>query len=209
MITAPETPDRRQKLIDAAIHLIRERGYSGTSVDLICAEAGVTKGAFFHYFASKEDIGEAALNAWMGRWFQHLDSAALDAIDDPLDRVNALFDLMTRAYLHPDTLNGCLVGTIAQELAPTNRRLGEVCHSHLESWLENTTQLLADAKQEKQTTREFDPRSLALHMMSIVQGSLLVAKTFRDHEAAANSIAHSRAYVNSFFVSKDNEGDQA
>jgi TetR/AcrR family transcriptional repressor of nem operon len=199
-MTTLTPPDRKQKLIEAAIHLIRERGYTGTTVDLICAEAGVTKGSFFHYFTSKEDIGEAALNAWMGRWFQGLDSMKFEEIQDPLDRVNALFDLMTMAYLHPDTLNGCLVGTVAQELAPVNRRLGDICERHLNSWLEHTTKLLEDAKRARATTRDFDPRSLAMHMMSIVQGSLLVAKTMRDSDIAANSIAHSRAYVNSFFV---------
>ena len=46
------TKDSRDKLLDAAMHVIRQKGYDATTVDDICAEAGLTKGAFFHHFAS-------------------------------------------------------------------------------------------------------------------------------------------------------------
>jgi len=44
----------RRKLLDAAVYVIRSKGYSAARVEDICAEAGLTKGAFFHHFASKE-----------------------------------------------------------------------------------------------------------------------------------------------------------
>ena len=50
----------RRKLLDSALRLIRAQGYSATSVDDLCAAAGVTKGAFFHHFKSKEELGVAA-----------------------------------------------------------------------------------------------------------------------------------------------------
>ena len=49
-----------QKLLDAAVHVIRSKGYSAARVEDICAEAGLTKGAFFHHFASKEACAAAA-----------------------------------------------------------------------------------------------------------------------------------------------------
>jgi AcrR family transcriptional regulator len=50
----------RQKLLDATLALIRKKGYSSTSVDELCAQAGVTKGAFFHHFKSKDALAIAA-----------------------------------------------------------------------------------------------------------------------------------------------------
>ena len=49
-----------QKLLDAAVHVIRSKGYSAARVEDICAEAGLTKGAFFHHLASKEAFVIAA-----------------------------------------------------------------------------------------------------------------------------------------------------
>src|SRR3979490_2916419 len=55
---------RREKLLDAALATIREKGYSSPSVDELCAQAGVSKGAFFHYFKSKDALAVAAAKHW-------------------------------------------------------------------------------------------------------------------------------------------------
>ena len=55
-----KTENARSKLLDAAIALIRQQGFSATTVDQLCGMAGVTKGAFFHHFASKDALGAAA-----------------------------------------------------------------------------------------------------------------------------------------------------
>ena len=54
----------RERLLLAAFGLIRSKGFNATSVDDLCAAAGVTKGAFFHHFPSKEALGAAAATHW-------------------------------------------------------------------------------------------------------------------------------------------------
>ena len=56
--------DARAKLLDAALAVIRRKGYSAATVDELCAAAGVTKGAFFHHFKSKDALGVAAADHW-------------------------------------------------------------------------------------------------------------------------------------------------
>ena len=57
---AADKQTARDKILDAAVRVIRAQGYAGTSVDELCAAAGVTKGAFFHHFKSKEAAAVAA-----------------------------------------------------------------------------------------------------------------------------------------------------
>ena len=57
-------PSAKSKLIDAAQLLVRRQGYAATSVDEICTSAGVSKGAFFHHFTSKEALAAAAADQW-------------------------------------------------------------------------------------------------------------------------------------------------
>src|SRR5580700_9360973 len=102
----PQSPKAgaRQKLLDAALSLIREKGYSATSVDELCAQAGVTKGAFFHHFRSKDALAVAAANLWSELTAALFETAPYHQHSDPLDRVLGYLDFR----------NALLKGEIAQ-----------------------------------------------------------------------------------------------
>ena len=60
----PARGGARIALLNAAHKLVRQKGWTATSVDDLCADAGGTKGAFFHPFASKDELGVAAAEHW-------------------------------------------------------------------------------------------------------------------------------------------------
>ncbi len=82
----------RSKLLDAAIEIIRKKGYAATSVDELCTSAGVTKGAFFHHFPSKDSLAVAAVNQWTDDATEFFATAPYRRFDDPLDRVLGYLD---------------------------------------------------------------------------------------------------------------------
>lgn len=182
------------------MNLVLRQGYSATTVDQICAEAGVTKGAFFHYFKSKEEIGKAAMERWSGFWQMILERAEFGSIADPVTRVFHLLDVMSRAYLDTGVETGCVVGTVAQEVSGYNRSLGDLAEEHLEVWKRTTTALLEDARPFAKL--DFNAAGLAEFMMAIVQGTLLVAKSRQDRGQILNNMAHLRSYLNTIFGRK-------
>src|ERR1700677_2324246 len=90
---APQTlSEPKTKLLDAALGVIRAKGYTATTVEDICQAAGVTKGSFFHHFKTKEQLAiEAA--AHFGRLAGKLFDAPYRDAPDPLDRVLGYVDL--------------------------------------------------------------------------------------------------------------------
>jgi AcrR family transcriptional regulator len=75
---AQEAPAARvpERLIARAVRLFAEQGYEGTSVQEIVAAAGVTKGAMYHYFASKDDLLFEVYNRLLGLQTEHLNAIA-------------------------------------------------------------------------------------------------------------------------------------
>ena len=82
---------RSAELLDCAQRLFFERGYDNTTVNDIIAEAGLSKGAFYHYFASKEALLEALAARLAHDSLAELRPMLEDPSLDAVGRLNALF----------------------------------------------------------------------------------------------------------------------
>ena len=82
----------KQRIINAALSEIRTNGYSATTVDNLCEKAGVTKGAFFHHFKSKEDLAVNAADYWSSMTGDFFAQAPYHKHSDPLARILGYVD---------------------------------------------------------------------------------------------------------------------
>lgn len=198
----------RQKLVDAAMVLMRRQGFAATTVDQICAEAGVTKGAFFHYFKSKDEIGGAAVEAWCRGRVEGYRSDLGDPEDDPLVRLNRMLGgLIESARQPPDGLLACLLGMVSQELGATHETMRKACSAALAGWTGFVASLLREAKETHPVRTDFDPEEIAWMLNGLWQGSLLVAKTRRDPDVVINNFRHARVYIEGLFAESAVCGD--
>ena len=194
-----ELPDKKRRLIGATLVLVLRQGFAATSVDQICAEAGVTKGSFFHYFASKEEIGRVAMHAWSGGWDAILAASGIVELEDPLKRIDRLFEVMHATYLNADMPVGCVNGTIAQETAGSNETFRADCASHFDAWVDRVAAMLAEARVKHPPKVDFDPEEVARLLIALVQGSMLVAKAWQDREVIGANLRHAKSYLDGLF----------
>src|SRR4051794_8483338 len=132
-IDASQTPQHpsEARFLDAALEVIRTKGYGATSVDDLCAAAGLGKGSFFHHFESKEALAVAAARHFAARADMLFASAPYRSREDPLQRLLGYIDFRR------DLLQGelaevtCLFGTLVQETYDTHPAIRSVCERHL------------------------------------------------------------------------------
>jgi TetR/AcrR family transcriptional repressor of nem operon len=197
--TSRHPEETRKKIIESAIALILQQGFSATGVEQICQAAGVTKGAFFHHFASKEEAGQAALAAWAAHGSALYAAAKNEPARHPLDHLHRLFDIMIDIVPHPAAPLTCVVGIVSQETAVSHPGLREACSTYLTNWTEFARQLLAEAKAALPPRIDFDPAEVAWFLNSLWQGSMLVAKTTQHPDHVVRNLERARAYVDSLF----------
>src|ERR1700744_3118887 len=128
MSTTEVRHESKTKLLDAAIRVIRSKGYCATRIEDICEAAGLTKGSFFHHFDSKEALALAAVDYWIESTGAFFASAPYRDLADPGARLLAYVDFR-KALLKGELAEfTCLVGTMVQEIYDTRPELREACY---------------------------------------------------------------------------------
>jgi TetR/AcrR family transcriptional repressor of nem operon len=202
----PSKTSARAKLLDAALTVIRQKGYTATTVDDLCAAAGVTKGAFFHHFPSKEALGVAAADYWSEITGALFAAAPYHTHADPLDRVLAYIDFR-KALLKGEVPEfTCLVGTMVQEIYESAPAIREACDASISGHAATLEADIAEAMQQRGLHPDWTARSLALHTQAVIQGAFILAKAKGGAKIAAESIDHLRRYVALLFQNP-NRGD--
>ncbi|MEJ8574025.1 TetR/AcrR family transcriptional regulator [Microbaculum marinum] len=199
MSTQPAKRDARSKLLDAALSVIRTKGYSATTVDELCAAAGVTKGAFFHHFRSKEELGVAAAEYWSETTGALFAQAPYHDCADPLDRV------LGYVSFRKDLLEGgvadftCLVGTMVQETYQSTPAIRDACERSISGHAETLESDIEAAMRVRNMCPDWTPASLALHTQAVLQGAFILAKAKGGPAIAADSIDHLTRYLQLLF----------
>ncbi len=189
----------RQRLLQAALSLIREKGYASTSVENLCAHAGVTKGAFFHHFKSKDALAVAAANHWSEITGAFFETAPYHEHSDPLDRVLGYLDFRKAILKGKVAEFTCLVGTMVQEIYDTRPQVRAACEASISRHAAKVEADIAAAMKLYRVRAHWTAESLALHTQAVLQGAFILAKAKGDAAIAAASIDHLRRYIEMLF----------
>lgn len=175
----------RERILAHAARLFALKGYHDTKLEELLRAAQITTGAFFHHFASKEELAFAVLDRHMQRRREELDAIERrlppECQDEPLLRIGRRLDAivaMVRRREH--RRGGCIIGNLSTSLSDTHeafrRRLAD-CFD----------QMAAEFKPHlDEALRLYRPRprpdtwALARHIVAVVEGAIMLARTHRD-----------------------------
>ncbi len=200
MATARSQSGAKTKLLDAALSVIRAKGYTATTVDDICQAAGVTKGAFFHHFDSKEDLAVAAADHFAQMADRVISTAPYRNLPDPVDRLLGYVDF--RKAILQGTLPEftCLLGTMVQEAYETHPSIREACDKHIGEHAAMVEADISEALRKYGIHAKWSAASLALYTQAVIQGAFILAKAKHGPEVAAACLDHLRRYLEMLFI---------
>jgi TetR/AcrR family transcriptional repressor of nem operon len=197
----PERGGARERLLEAACHLIRHQGFTGTSVEDLCQAAGVTKGAYFHHFKSKEALGVSAAEYWVAQTEGVFTAMWYGAPTDPLLRILAYLSF------RKSVLGGqvgdwtCLLGTMAQEVYGSHPTIREACADGIFGHAATLEPDIAAAMATYGAPVGWTAASLAQHIQAVIQGSFILAKASDSPTPVVESLDHLARYIRLLFPS--------
>jgi len=197
--------ESKRKLLDAALQVIRTKGYEATTVDEVCESAGLTKGSFFHHFDSKDQLAVAAAKHFAEVADSVFSKAPYRALRDPRARLLGYVDFR-RAILKRELAEfTCLLGTMVQETYETHPSIRRACDRHISEHAASLVADIAEAKRRYAPRAKWSPESLALFTQAAIQGAFVLAKAKHGPEVADECLAHLRRYLELLFDQPEKE----
>jgi TetR/AcrR family transcriptional repressor of nem operon len=198
-LDSTEKHNSRTRLLDAALHIIRAKGYSATTVDEICHRAGVTKGSFFHHFRSKDDLALAAVAYWETGTASFFAAAPYHQAEDPLDRLLGYVDFRAAILTGELPEYTCLLGTLVQETYATHPEIRGACELALSAHIAELTRDVEAARQLYAPDAPWSAESVGNFIQAVLQGSFIFAKADQSPEVIRQNLDHLRRYLRLLF----------
>ena len=174
-------PNLREKIVEAGLKVLVEKGYNGSGVQDIATAAGVPKGSFYNHFESKEALGAEVVERY-GR-----DNPRRAALGDkslpPLQRLRAHFERLNEAYTSARFGRGCLLGNLSAELADQSQLIRERLAALYLAWSTDIATVIAEAQAEGAISTRTPAADLAAFLLDAYEGALLRARVEKSGRA--------------------------
>ena len=190
-------PERtRARLLEAAYDVVYHQGFRSASVSEIAAKAGMSQGAFFHYFATKDDLGYALVDELkeviLDRW-----TRPLAAYRNPLQGISIKFRKNMEESTEEMLMLGCPVNNLTQEMSFVDPIFRDRLREVLDAWIGETEAYLTKAKSEGYLRPEVDPREAAEFIVMVEEGSSALVKNLVDRRVFRSLYKSFKLYIDS------------
>lgn len=194
----------RTRILDVTESLVLERGFAGTTVDDILRAAELTKGAFFHHFASKQELAAALMERYVRLDLEQLDRTmgrAEELTRDPLQQFLLFVGLYRELFLDLDApYPGCLMASYTYEAGLFDDDVRAVIADNVRTWHGRLRAKLDEVVAVHPPRVDVDLDSLADLVTVVVEGAFIVGRVQDDARATAAHLDHLRTYVELVFA---------
>ena len=182
----------RDRLVFTALSLFSEKGYQSTSVADILKAANANSGSLYHAFPTKQDLLLAVLQMYRDGIEPMLLAPAWAGVEDPIEKVFALLGAYRRSLEITDCFYGCPIGSLALELHEPDPAVREMLAVNFDGWRAQVKTCL-DAAGDR-LPADLDTARLAAFVLTVMEGGVMQARTYRSLEPYDACVAMLRDY---------------
>ncbi len=194
----------RQRILDVSQRLILQNGFSGTTIDEIIYEAGITKGGFFYHFKNRNDLARELMVRFLeddDRILNELVARARELVDDPLQQVLAFLKLYAETVEAMDEVHpGCLVASYTYESNQFDKEIRQLTREGVESW--RRLFLAQFERVQQQYDCDVPLENLADMLNALLEGGIVISRIQDSNRILALQMLQFRDYVRRVFRPK-------
>ena len=178
--------DTKQMLIEIGAQIIHQKGYHHTGIQEVIKTAGVPKGSFYFYFASKEDFGLQVIDYFNNKHREMVLPIISDTALSPIKRLAKLFDWFINRFIEMDYTCGCPIGNLSQEMGDLSLAFRNKLKESIERMVQMIAGLLQEGKETGEVPGGLDLEEAANFIVSGWHGALIRMKIVKSAEPLEN-----------------------
>ncbi|MGW6456122.1 TetR/AcrR family transcriptional regulator [Streptomyces sp. NPDC055078] len=179
-VTTHHTKDSRRSILDAARRIMTRKGYSAVGINEVLAEAGVPKGSFYHYFASKDAFGEALLKNYFEEYLADMDRTLARSGGSGADRLTAYWEKWRRTQGLDDCQGRCLAVKLGAEVADLSESMRLALKEGTGAIIDRLEQTITEGIEDGSLTLDGPPADTAQALYDLWLGASVRAKIQRS-----------------------------
>jgi TetR/AcrR family transcriptional repressor of nem operon len=172
--------DTGQSLLETARRIVARKGYAAVGINEVLAAAGVPKGSFYHYFASKDAFGEAMMKSYFDDYLAAMDGIAADRRRNSAERLMAYWQRFHDTQAADDCQGGCLVVKLGAEVADLSEAMRAATKTGTTAIVDRLERMIADGVADGSVSVEEGPRTTAEALYDLWIGASMMAKIHRS-----------------------------
>ena len=196
--------DTRKRILDAAQALVLGHGFAGVSVDQLIKSLGLTKGAFFHHFRSKNDLARALIRRYADdglALFRDNLARARKLSDDPLHQLLILVGLYEELFENlTEPYPGCLLASYVYELRQFDEETRAIINEEFIESRREVMKLIRAIMNKYPPRRPVDPMALADAFMSTFEGAFILSKSLNEADITVKQLRLYRTTLEALFL---------
>jgi AcrR family transcriptional regulator len=198
---APPDPDQtRDKIVDAAFQEIHRHGFQAASLSSILARTGLTKGALYHHFPTKTDLGFAVIEEEIRERLEALVFKPLRESRDPARTLREVIRHKAEQATAETVALGCPLNNLMQEMSPLDAEFKRRLTHILKTWQDAVADALARAQKQRRVRKDVDCRAAALFIVSAYEGCIGIAKNLQSVKEFRLCMTQLEDYVEGLLV---------
>lgn len=185
----------RERLLQTAFQEIHAHGFQGMRVDEVLRLSGLQKGAFYHHFGSKTELGYAVLEEQIKPLVESVWLEPLAEIADPVEDLPRMLDTLGERIPPAMREHGCPLNNLAQEMSTQDAGFRQRIARLIDNWIEAFTTVFEQSKKPGYIRDEIDSRAVSRFVIALLEGCIGIYKVEQSAEQWAACRSQLAAYL--------------
>jgi len=180
MSVTTRTTDTRRVILDTAQRIMARKGYSAVGINEVLAEAGVPKGSFYHYFASKDAFGEAILKSYFAEYLTDMDRVLAHSGQSAAERLMAYWQQWRQTQSLEECQGKCLAVKLGAEVADLSESMRLALKEGTSAIVDRIERTIASGLEDGSLSVDGEARDVAQALYDMWLGASVMAKIHRS-----------------------------